>query len=229
MPFSPFTTLVATLAFCGLTGLAAAQSAVPDTSFRSTYYEQKRTLYESLPVERNSILFIGDSITDTAEWAELLGNSRIKNRGISGDLSFGVLARLDALIAAKPEKVFLMIGVNDLARGVADSVIIRNYRQMAERFRRQSPQTRIYWQSVLSTNDSFPQFKRHQGKMQNIRALNDALRTLASQTGQTFVDLHPYLSDSDGKLDARYTNDGLHLNGTGYSRWVEALRKNKYL
>ncbi len=206
-----------------------AQTVPYDTTYQSTYYEQKRTLYESLPNTRGEIIFLGNSITDTAEWSELFGNRRVKNRGISGDNSFGVLARLTEVTAGKPAKVFLMIGINDLSRNVSDSLLIRNYRRIVQQIRTESPRTRIYLQSILPTNNRFTQFPKHQGKEIHIRALNDTLQTLAQQTGQTFVDLRPYLSDTDGKLDTRYTNDGLHLNGDGYARWVAALREKKFM
>jgi lysophospholipase L1-like esterase len=31
------------------------------------------------------------------------------------------------------------------------------------------------------------------------------------------------LSDSSGQLDARYTTDGIHLNGQGYLQWLKAI------
>jgi lysophospholipase L1-like esterase len=209
--------LATTTSFC--------QTTAPDTTFRGTFYEQKRTLFESLPNTKKEIIFLGNSISDFGEWAELFDDHHIKNRGISGDLSYGVLARLGEVTASKPAKIFLLIGINDLARGIPDEAIIRNYRQIVQQIRRDSPRTRIYLQSVFPTNDTFPQFKRHQGKEAHIKALNDALRQLASENGQTYVDLHPYLADSTGKLDTRYTNDGLHLVGAGYIQWVKALRE----
>jgi lysophospholipase L1-like esterase len=215
-----------TVFVCLLTATSIfAQTTAPDTTFRGTFYEQKRTLFESLPNTKKEIIFLGNSISDFGEWAELFDDPHVKNRGISGDLSFGVLARLAEVTASKPAKIFLLIGINDLAREIPDERIIQNYRQIVQQIRRDSPRTRIYLQSIFPTNDAFPQFKRHQGKEAHVRALNDALRQLASESGQTYVDLHPYLADSTGKLDARYTNDGLHLLGAGYMQWVKALRE----
>ncbi|HRN58259.1 MAG TPA: sialate O-acetylesterase, partial [Agriterribacter sp.] len=68
----------------------------------------------SLPQTKNDILFVGNSITDGNEWNELFDNSKMKNRGISGDISAGVIHRIDEIANRKPGKVFLMIGVNDL-------------------------------------------------------------------------------------------------------------------
>ena len=40
------------------------------------------------------------------EWAELLNNKRVKNRGISGDICQGVYDRLDPILKGKPAKIF---------------------------------------------------------------------------------------------------------------------------
>ena len=63
-----------------------------------------------LPLHSSDIVFLGNSITDGCEWAELFENRHVKNRGISGDRSGWLLERLDSIIAAHPKKLFLMIG-----------------------------------------------------------------------------------------------------------------------
>jgi len=35
--------------------------------------------------------------------------------------------------------------------------------------------------------------------------------------------------DASGKLDKRYTNDGLHLNGAGYMLWKALLIEQKLM
>ena len=96
--------------------------AYPDSLF-PTYYHQRVTLFRALPQTKEDIIFLGNSITDGGEWGELFNDIKIKNRGISGDITAGVLHRLDELANGKPAKVFLLIGVNDLARNItADSI-----------------------------------------------------------------------------------------------------------
>lgn len=94
----------------------------PDSLF-STYYHQRVSLFRSLPQTKDDIIFLGNSITDGGEWSELFADLSIKNRGISGDNSAGVLNRLDEVYSRHPVKVFLLIGTNDLARNLSpDSV-----------------------------------------------------------------------------------------------------------
>lgn len=44
----------------------------------STYYYQRASLFEQLPISSDDILFIGNSITDGGEWSELFQNPHIK-------------------------------------------------------------------------------------------------------------------------------------------------------
>lgn len=207
--------------------LAAVQAgAQVDSSFRSTYYEQKVTLFRLLPNTPGEIIFLGNSITDIGEWAEIWQNAKVRNRGISGDNTFGVLARLDEVTASQPERVYLMIGINDIARATPDSIIISNLIKIIERIRIASPRTRIVVQSILPTNDAFTEFKRHQGKDAHIRAVNKALESYCTANRISWVDLYTRFLDATGKLDKRYTNDGLHLNGAGYIHWKNILTEN---
>jgi lysophospholipase L1-like esterase len=81
----------------------------------TTYYYQRATLFEQLPITSTDIVFLGNSLTDGCEWAELFGNPHIKNRGISGDEVMGIYDRIDPILKGKPAKIFLLTGVNDVS------------------------------------------------------------------------------------------------------------------
>ena len=71
--------------------------------------------FKKQPLDFGDIVFLGNSITAGGkDWSERLNEPNIKNRGIGGDVTEGVLARLDELIYFKPRTVFLLIGINDL-------------------------------------------------------------------------------------------------------------------
>ena len=194
------------------------------------------SLFKVLPKVKNAIVFIGNSITDGGEWQELLGCKKCLNRGISGDISFGVLARLDDALKDKPKKIILLIGINDISRGTPNDVIIANYKSFVSRTKALSPKTKIYLQSVLPTNNTFRKFVDK--NEESIQILNAAMLDLSKNTdgtsrrsreGVTYIDLYSKFLDSEGRLDKKYTNDGLHLLGEGYVLWVEILKKGGYL
>ncbi len=62
-----------------------------------TYYWQRVTHFNTLPQSKDDIIFLGNSITDGDEWSELFDDNHIKNRGISGNITAGVIHRLDGI------------------------------------------------------------------------------------------------------------------------------------
>ena len=109
--------------------LLGASAAFAQSKPRSTYWIQRATLFESLPASEDDIVMLGNSITDGGEWAELLGDAHVKNRGISGDTTDGVLERLGTITRGRPAKVFLLIGINDFSKGVPARRHRREYRE----------------------------------------------------------------------------------------------------
>jgi lysophospholipase L1-like esterase len=200
-----------------------------DTTYLTSYYEQKVTQFRLLPDTKEEIIFLGNSITDIGEWAEIWQNTRVKNRGISSDNTFGVLARLDEVVSSKPSKIFILIGINDIAKGTPDSAIVSNYKKIIGRIQTSSPQTFIYVQSILPTNNEFTEYVRHQNKDQHIRAVNGELKKFCGTKKLVYVDLYSRFVDVNHKLDKRYTNDGLHLTGSGYMLWKKILTANGYM
>ncbi len=101
---------------------------------KDVFREHEANHFFALPVDGNSIVFIGNSITDMHEWAEAFNNPDILNRGISGAVSDELVENLEAYISGKPKKVFLMIGTNDLAKvGVFDYTYpVRNTKKIRE-------------------------------------------------------------------------------------------------
>ena len=95
------------------------------------------------------MVFLGDSITRGGQWHELFPGVAVKNRGIGGDVTTGVLSRLDPITRGRPAKVFLMIGTNDLFRGTPGQEVAANVGEIVRRIGRESPDTRVFVQSVL--------------------------------------------------------------------------------
>lgn len=203
-----------------MTGLSFSTSPY----LHSTYYFQKKTHFEKLPNGKKEIIFIGDSITDGGEWGEMLGNENVKNRGISGDVTQGVLDRLEEVTESLPEKVFLMIGINDLARGISTEQVIENTQLILDQIQEASPETQIFIQSLLPVNDFFGNFGGHTNKNEAVKKVNLGLQKM-KRKNIVFIDLHHYFVDKKGKLDIAYSNDGLHLNGEGYQLWASLIKE----
>lgn len=188
----------------------------------SDYYIDRVTTFRRLPNDKRDIIFLGDSLIDICEWSELFGNPLIKNRGISGDTTTGILDRLDAVVKGNPKKVFIMIGINDIGKGKTIEDIVNNYEKILQNIKNGSPNTEIYVNSVLPINkDLFITTT----KDEEIINLNKGLKKLCEKNNVQYIDLYSLLVQSDNKLKSEYTTGGIHLNGKGYLVWKEAVKK----
>jgi len=80
-------------------------------------YQARRAMFQ---LDRNKdakALFIGDSQVSLADWNAMLGAPLVANRGIEGDTTAGVLARLSDDQEFSGDSVILWIGTNDVLQG----------------------------------------------------------------------------------------------------------------
>ena len=214
------------LAACFIPAVTFAQI---DSSYKNWYYEGRMELYDQLNNQPADILFLGNSITERGEWAELLPGRKIANRGIGGDNTFGVLARLDGVIKQQPKKIFLLIGINDIGRGLPTEVILSNYRRIVSRLTQSLPKTKLIIQSVLPMNEGKLPYDYLKGKAAKVKALNEGIVLIAKEFNLTYLNLHELFADDKGELKADYTKDGIHIEPAAYVDWVNWLKKKKQL
>jgi len=215
-----------------LLALAGKAQTVPyDTvPYVLDYHSHRIALFKKEPMTQGKIIFLGNSITEFGDWKKRLKDPTIINRGIAGDITFGVLGRLDEVITHQPSKLFIEIGINDISKNIPDTVVIENILAIVRRVEGGSPTTQIFVQSILPTNNSVKtEFPDAMNKGEHIIMVNTQLSQCAKKMGFTFIDLFTKFLDKDGKLDVRYTVDGLHPNAAGYRLWVQVLKEGKYL
>ena len=210
------------------TATVTAQTVKWDSTYRPNKYVEQVAKFKADPIVKKDFIFLGNSITAGTDWAKLLRLPQAKNRGISGDITFGVLERLQEVIDRKPAKVFILIGINDISRNIPDELILNNYKKMVNRIRAGSKKTMIYFYTLLPVNSSFEKFKNHYGKDEHILYLNDEIRKFKAKKVEV-IDLYFAFLDKDNRLRAELTKDGLHLIPAGYQLWKTLLEKGGYL
>lgn len=193
------------------------------------HYSVRLEAFKKQTVTTGKIMFLGNSITEGGNWKKLLNDSTVINRGISGDITFGILNRLDEIIRHKPSRLFLLIGINDISKNIPDEIILENVLTILSKIHSGTPATKIYVQSILPTNNSFKGFSKNYDKNDHVITLNTQLKKYAGRMNYTYVDLYSGFLDKESKLEARYSSDGLHLNAAGYAHWIEMLKELKYL
>lgn len=193
------------------------------------HYWVRMEKFKKEAVVPGKVVFLGNSITEGGKWKLLLKDSTIINRGIAGDNTFGVLARLDEVIKLKPSSLFVLIGTNDLSKKIPDEAVIENIFTLVSKVKAGSPKTKIFIQSILPVNETVERFPQQFNNSMHINTINDQLARYATRMRYTYVDLYGKFIDNQGKLEAKYTFDGLHLNAMGYQRWVDILKELKHL
>ena len=223
--------LYVSIVFVFIAFVSRAQNRTYDTlPYVPDYYAKRLALFKSEPIVENKIIFIGNSITQFGNWKKLLNDSSVINRGIAGDITFGVLNRLDETIARKPAKLFIKIGINDISKNIPDQVIVENILSIVRKVKTNSPRTQVFVQSVLPTNQKAKEeYPDAVGKNDHVVNVNTLLMKHAKRNGYTFVDLYAIFHDDDGNLNAGYAVDGIHLTEVAYQRWIELLKDKKYL
>jgi len=196
-----------------------------------TYKEWKESVFEVLPNNEGEIVFLGDSITDLGEWGELLPEFKhVINRGILSNTTIDVLNRLDEVVYSKPNIIFLMIGINDIGNGRNLKDIVSSYNDILIYIIRESPNSKIYIESVLPCNYKLMEnnVRNNRRTTKNINNLNNELKSLSNNYSQvSYVDLSFYFEDSNNQLREDLTLDGIHPNGAGYLLWASII--NEYI
>ena len=202
------------LALAAWVGLGPGQTVLMD-QFLEKHQARLVSAFEAFPLVPDDIVFLGDSITEGGPWEELFPDLPVRNRGVGGDTTEGVLKRLQQVTRAEPSKVFLLIGTNDLFRGVSEDEIVGNITEILDRLKQETPDTEVYLQSVLPRAPSY---------RAAVEALNARLAEVALEHGSAWVDLYPaFLDPETGGIRAELSNDELHLLGPGYALWKEQI------
>jgi len=149
----------------------------------------------------------------------------VANLGVNGFTSHDVieveLPRLDAL---RPDFASLLIGVNDVVRGVPEAAYRTNAAAILDDLLRRLATDRIV---VVATPDYTvtPQGANYgdpAAQSVGIRRNNDILRELATDRRVTWVDIFD-LSLRAGDDRTLVADDGLHPSGAQYALWVDRI------
>ncbi|BAZ33333.1 GDSL family lipase [Cylindrospermum sp. NIES-4074] len=189
--------------------------------------KQEANVAAEKPPQHLSIL-AGDSLSLWFPPNLLPEDKNWLNQGISGETSNGLLQRLNVFDRTQPEVILVMIGINDLIRGVSDEAILDNQRQIINYLRKIHPQAQIVVQSILPHGGEESTWEGRAKLLaipnSRIRQLNEQLQNITLKKDVKFLDLHPLFADQQGNLRRELTTDGLHLSPQGYLVWRTALQ-----
>mgnify|MGYP003296913061 FL=1 len=176
----------------------------------------------------NQTIILGDSITDFFNWYELFydfsktSGQAVYNRGISGDTTDRLLERLnDNVLSIKPKNIVLLIGTNDIGRGLPLSVTLENMDSIIKMTKDACPDVNFIIEAVYPVNEKMrDRFEKRSNK--KINEMNKELIKLCEKYNCVWLDFTDELKDNVGNLKQEYTFDGLHINAQAY----EVVAKN---
>lgn len=170
---------------------------------------------DAQPILKGGVLLTGDSITEGWLGYDIDLGAQISNHGIGWDTVTGLKNRLPQMLRHTPDKVFILIGTNDIGYARDVTVMTAELATIIEAFQKVKPETKIYIQSVMP---------REAENLASVNAINVAFEALAVKKSVTYIDFTPIFAAPDGTLKPELTYDGLHLNRAGYQVWKEALQ-----
>tara|TARA_B100000886_G_scaffold243444_1_gene170982 strand:- start:3319 stop:4002 length:684 start_codon:yes stop_codon:yes gene_type:complete len=201
------------------------------------FYHRKISEFKKNPIGFDKIVFLGNSITQgLLRHTDKLLSNNIVNRGISGDHTNGVLARLKEVINYKPKAVFILIGVNDLFEDNRSKpertpeYIAKNILLICKEIKNGSKYTQIFIQTILPINN-----KQYLSEKPNIEFLFDNYspsineqidevnKIIKSDSSLNVINLHSAFLNEDLQLNQKFSTDGVHLNELGYQNWIDII------
>lgn len=122
------------------------------------------------------------------------------------------------LASVKPEKVFIMGGINSLSDKNIDTVF-QQYEALIDEVQAKLPEARLYIESILPISK-----EKEKDCADNtvISVFNERLQTLAEERNLSYIDLHS-LYILDGCMNPEFTKDGVHLYLDAYEYWFDAI------
>mgnify|MGYP000845312643 FL=1 len=199
-------------------------------TYLSTSRKDKQAIYSELnkSAVSNSIVFVGDSLTDFYRTGEFFLNIDVYNRGIASDTTDDILKRLDeTVLSISPRKIFLQIGTNDLGNHKKPTYVINNIKKIVYQIQKALPNGEIYLISLYPVNSKAIAFSRlivRSRKNKHINLINQELEMFAKASNLTYIDVASHLKDEKGNLKKEYTVEGLHISILGYCKISAVLK-----
>lgn len=179
-------------------------------------------------------VFIGNSRTEGfIMYSGLADTTAYTSRGVMVNTVFTEkavkmngtkLTIMDALAKTKFNKVYIMLGVNELGWSVT-SVFKDNYVKIIDKIREINPDAQIYVQSILpvtkkkSNSDSTY-------NMKHINEFNQLIKDLTKEKEVYYVNVSEGVADSEGYLPEDSAWDGVHLKQDYCKVWLAYLKNH---
>ncbi len=167
-------------------------------------------------MKEKSVIFLGDSIM---EWAPFEVQETFLNLSVSGETTETLLNRVQQIKHLKPKKVFLMVGVNDLAFSIQMEYILENYGKILDELLKVVSNAEVFCISLLPTDDKIVD-------NETICILNERIKRICKMFKVNYIDVYSDFLDKNNNIDNSYRFDLFTLNERGYQVLNKNIMKN---
>jgi hypothetical protein len=202
--------------------LSADPSATIDPSAEPTpeltLWERESPKYAGIDLTK--ILFIGDSVSHGLDVYQILpGANVIANVGMS---SYNLVDHLAQIKEINPERIFILLGLNDMSGNYQYDAYISNYSNFIREVQKELPGTKIYVEAMFAVTQNVDDTN---GNVTNdiIKTFNAQLLKMANQLNVPFIDLRSIFQDENGLMRQDISPDGIHFYLESYYTWTEKL------
>lgn len=137
--------------------------------------------------------------------------------------SYGELTAIDALKAAKPENIYIMLGSNGIAWLTIEDMITY-YSDFVDEIKNSLPDSKIYILSVPPVTASRETASQEPILNSAIDDYNSKLLEMANEKKIYYVDINTALKGNDGKFPSDMAaSDGMHFVKTTYSVMLDYI------
>ena len=132
----------------------------------------------------------------------------------------------DAIAKSQVERVYFLMGSNDISAKTQRPYLFDNWNIMLERIREKSPDVEIVLISNIPLYGDELESKQERFLSYNsmIEEYNGKLKQFAQDNGCMFLDLAYYVQDHCGRMPKIYNQGSYHMNEAGCLNWMKILR-----
>lgn len=166
-------------------------------------------------IASQKIVFAGGSTIARGNWSSYFGFP-VENDGVWGFESWQLLNAIDGYIASRPDKIFIMIGANNILNR-HESILVGDIATIIEKIRRASPETQIFIMSILPVKNNFSNTL--------IESYNNQIQSLCNAKNVRYIYLYNLFKSSTAIIKSDYyLSDGIHLTEAGYQVFFNAIK-----
>lgn len=133
----------------------------------------------------------------------------------------------EALTRKQFGKIYIMLGLNELGSGTAES-FTRSYGEVVNRIRELQPDAIIIIQGIMHVTHS-KSSKDRVFKNSTINERNAMLSTLADGEHVFYIDMNEATDDENGALGHDLSFDNVHLKAKSYTLWYDYLKNHAFV